>query len=685
MMMKSNFPEILAPAGSWEAVEAAVNSGADAIYLGQKNFSARASATNFGPEELLKAVSLCHRFGVKVYQAVNTVVFDSEISAVEKCVQTACEAGVDAFIVQDLGVAALLRKWTPEIPLHASTQMSITSLSGVLQVAELGFKRAVLARELTLTEIEKIAEFSPVELEVFVHGALCMSVSGQCTLSAMIGSRSANRGGCAQPCRLPFSVDGNGSADLSLKDLCALEQLDRLAAAGVSSFKIEGRMKRPEYVGAAVRAVYQKLRGNEPDLDVLRSVFSRGGFTDGYLENQRDRSMFGVRGKEDVAASQGVLGKLAAENRKVRQRVPLRMELTLEEERPSSLLVEDDRENRIEIKGQTVERALNVPTDEGRAKASLGKLGGTPYYLDEFSFLATGKPILSVSGLNALRREAVERLDSVRSARKEKVFLSGIPYPTGKYPKGGCCLRPRFSSFGQLSQAMAEKVDWFYLPLGEVLKHKEELVDYREKLILELPRVRYEESELIESLEQIARDGFLNAAVQNIGQFGLCRKFGMIPHGLFGLNLTNSIAAGAFADLGAVDLTASFEMKLNQVFHLHSPVPVGIMLYGFLPLMIFRNCPLKARKGCRNCKGRVLTDRLGNRFPVQCDGEMAELYNYLPLVLSDKKEDTRFADFGVLYFTGESASECEDIWALYQSGGAPKGKFTRGLSYRGIE
>ncbi len=684
-MASAEFPEILAPAGSFEAVAAAVNSGADAVYLGQKNFSARASAANFDAGELSRAVSLCHRCGAKVYQAVNTIVFDNEFTALRECVRTACDTGVDALIVQDLGVAALLRVWAPAMPLHASTQMSVTSLSGVLQAAKLGFKRAVLARELTLEEIGVIAKASPIELEVFVHGALCMSVSGQCTLSAMIGSRSANRGGCAQPCRLPFSVDGSGSADLSLKDLSALENLGALAELGVSSFKIEGRMKRPEYVGAAVRAVYRKLRGGEPDLQTLRSVFSRSGFTNGYLENRRDLAMFGSRTKEDAAAAQGVLKRLAAENKTVLQRVPLRMELVLSEGKPAVLSAEDDRGNRVEITGPAVERAENRPTDEARAKAALEKLGGTPYYLKAFSFRGEGTPILAASALNALRREAVSRLDELRSATEKRPFYEIASPLRGEFPKGGCKLRPRFSRFEQMTAFPMEETDFFYLPLEEALRNRAALHPIRERLILELPRVRYDERKLIRQIEDAAKAGFLRAGIQNIGQFGPAERFGLISHGMFGLNLVNSYAAAEAARLGAVDIIASFEMKLAQASRLRSPAPVGLMLYGRLPLMIFRNCPLKARRGCGGCNGRFLTDRLGNRFPVRCDGEMAELFNCVPLLLSDKQADTRFADFGLLYFTGETAEECAAVWESYKAGAKPFGSFTRGLSYRGVE
>ena len=277
--------EILAPAGSFDSVIAAVRSGADAVYLGEKSFSARSSAKNFDDEELKKATAYCHIHGVKVYVTINTIVFDDELEKLKKAIISAAEADVDALIVQNMGVARLAHELVPELALHASTQMSIHTASGVKALYEMGFKRVVLAREMSKKEIEKCCEI-PVELEIFVHGALCMCVSGQCYLSAMIGSRSGNRGACAQPCRLPFSVNNQkGGHALSLKDNSIVNYLGELQNMGVASAKIEGRMKRPEYVSAAVRAcVEQRDFGfiSDKTQEMLRGVFSRTGFTDAY-------------------------------------------------------------------------------------------------------------------------------------------------------------------------------------------------------------------------------------------------------------------------------------------------------------------------------------------------------------------------------------------------------------------
>ena len=259
--MREKRPEILAPAGSFDSLIAAVQCGADAVYLGGKGMNARRSAGNFDAEELRRAVEYCHLRDVKVYQTINIVMFQHETDEAIDTIRQAAEAGVDAVLTQDLAIARMVRECAPSLPIHASTQMSIHNIEGVRLCEELGFSRAVLARELTAGEIAAICAATPLEIEVFVHGALCMSVSGQCYLSSMIGGRSGNRGLCAQPCRLPFSADGGGEYALSLKDLSLADRIGELTRMGVASLKIEGRMKRPEYVAAAVTAVRRAREG----------------------------------------------------------------------------------------------------------------------------------------------------------------------------------------------------------------------------------------------------------------------------------------------------------------------------------------------------------------------------------------------------------------------------------------
>ncbi|MDE6658011.1 MAG: U32 family peptidase [Oscillospiraceae bacterium] len=321
-------PEILAPAGSMEALIAALRCGANAVYVGAKNYSARNHAVNFDLPELEEAGKLCHLYGAKLHLAVNTLVTDSELENFQIFIRQAVESGIDACIVQDLGVLKIIKSMIPDLPLHASTQMSIYTTEGALQAKELGCSRIVLARELSCEDLKTICQL-PVETEIFVHGALCMSVSGQCNFSAIVGGRSANRGQCAQACRLPWHTpEKNNLSALSLKDLSLVKHVELLKKIGVDSFKIEGRMKRPEYVACAVTALRMALNGEQPDMKLLQSVFSRSGFTDGYFTGKK-QAMFGYRRKEDVLASQQVFSSIQASYQKHRVRTKLDFNLKL--------------------------------------------------------------------------------------------------------------------------------------------------------------------------------------------------------------------------------------------------------------------------------------------------------------------------------------------------------------------
>lgn len=679
-------PEILAPAGSFEAAVAAVNSGADAIYLGQKRFSARANAQNFGDQQLEQIVRLCHDSGVKVYQAVNTVVFDREFSDLERCISTAARLGIDALIVQDLGVAAAIRQWAPGLRLHASTQMSIYSAEGAAFAKRMGFSRVVLARELSLEEIAEISRCVDIELEVFVHGALCMCVSGQCYLSAMLGSRSANRGGCAQPCRLPFSVSGANRCDLSLKDLSAISQLDQLEALGVSSFKIEGRMKRPEYVGAAVAAVRQRLSGELPDMERLRSVFSRDGFTDGYLTQKRDRLMFGVRTKSDVTAAQGVLRQIAAEYRHPYHRVPLKMQLELQAKLPAKLVAWDCDGHKAEATGPVPEPAQHVAIDRDRAWSFLSKLGQTPYYLANLDFHSDAPLSLSAAVLNELRRSVCEDIRQQRERPVSKPFQSKeLVFPQGKH-RNTPLLRARFSSFGQICWEYIGHLELLYLPMDEIRKHTAELDSVRDRVVVELPRIRFQEQKVPIQLKQLVDLGFRHLLVQTVADIELGQKLGMQLHGGFSLNVINSASAQVLEGQEVKDLILSPELRLKEAVRLKTKMPIGIISYGALPLMIFRNCPVKAQKGCSACaKQGSLTDRKGMVFPIVCNGQTAEMLNSRPIVLADRQEDLQGLDFALLYFTKESREKCAEEFERWMRQCPAAQQFTRGLYYRGIE
>ena len=436
--MNSNVPmEILAPAGNMDALTAAVYSGANAVYLGLKRFSARRTAGNFDADELRQAVSFCHGRGVKVYVAINTTAHPAEVEGLCDALADVCAAGADAVILQDLAVAALARRMAPDLPIHGSTQMSVHTLEGALELAELGFSRVILARELSLAEIEHIAKNCPIEVEVFVHGALCMSVSGQCYMSAFLGGRSGNRGGCAGPCRLPFAADGSGACHLSLKDLSAVGSLPALAAAGVVSAKIEGRLRGPEYVAAAVNACRQSLAGQAYDERVLQNVFSRSGFTNGYIEGKINGTMFGVRTAEDSAASKAVMPALRELYRREMPRVPVRFTLYCEEE--GCKLTAADGEGNTAI-AYTQNAPQKAEKDQRSAiERALGKTGGTPFYLE--SLTIEGEPgYLPGSEWNEVRRAALESLLKKRSAIKPWAF-NRLPLPSGAGSSTGSSCR----------------------------------------------------------------------------------------------------------------------------------------------------------------------------------------------------------------------------------------------------
>ena len=402
--------EILAPCGSMESLVAAVRCDADAVYLGTKNFNARKNADNFDFDSLKEAVRYCHERNVKVYVTVNTLVSDSEMKSAYDTVESSLKAGADAFIVQDIGLAKMIKECFPEARLHASTQCSVNTPDGFKALENLGFSRAVLPREMTLDEIKEIRKSTDMELEIFVHGALCMCVSGQCYLSSVLGGRSGNRGLCAQPCRLSFSADNSGSFDLSLKDLSLVSHIKEIEGAGVVSLKIEGRMKRPEYVAAAVTACRKAINGeySQTDEKLLKDIFSRSGFTDGYFTGER-KNMFGTRQKEDVLASSDVLSDLSRLYEKEKQNVPLDMRFICKKGEPASLKVTDGKKT-VTVTSSVPEEALNKPMTDESVRQRFSKLGGTPYFLKNFVSELDGGLILPAAALNEMRRNAVEKL-----------------------------------------------------------------------------------------------------------------------------------------------------------------------------------------------------------------------------------------------------------------------------------
>lgn len=700
MDIKQKFlPEVLAPCGGTEALTAALRCGADAVYLGGAGFSARQNAANFSPEELRAAVFEAHKRGVKVYQAVNTVVFDDELPRLGETVRFACEIGVDALIVQDWAAAEIVRACCPEMPLHASTQMTIFSENGVLFVKEQGFVRAVLARELPVDRIKQLSN-QGIETEVFLHGALCMCVSGQCYMSAMIGSRSANRGLCAQACRLPFSAcqnpqgaktpSGNGAAALSLKDLSALSHLEKLGEAGVRALKIEGRMKRPEYVAAAVTAVRQSLSGETPDTESLRAVFSRSGFTDGYLTGKIGGEMFGARRKEDVLSAQEVLPRLRELYRKEHKCAKIRFSVKISADGQTAMSASDGARE-VEITAQA-QPARTRPADKAYVLRFFEKLGDTIYEWDGLVFENAGSYTFSAAELNSARRRLCELLDHARAegATVQKSFdpaafrtLADVAVrknTRNNIPYFRIELRDGKAAEGL---PLTDK-DILVLPLGAECPAR--LAD---RLMAALPRFYLDEAVLVRNMEAAARAGTTRFLVTNLAQIRICKAHGWAFHTDFGMNVTNSVSLNKMGELGADSVTVSPEITAAQFAKLGTDVARGMVAYGRLAVMLTANCPVKVQMDCSVCKGTCgLGDRTGRFFPVRCWREYGytEIYNAEPIVLADRLGEFPTADFFALKFTTETPEEMMRILADYRRRQKPDiAKYTRGLYYRGVE
>lgn len=673
-------PEILAPSGGKEQLQAAVRCGADAVYLGAGDFNARRNAENFSEDELFSAVEYCHAYGVKVYVTLNTLIFDKERASLYKTIEAVAKSGADAVIVQDFAVAAAVKKICPTLTLHASTQMAVHNLSGALLLESLGFKRVVLARELSFEEIKEITNNTKLEIEIFVHGAHCMSSSGNCYISAMFGERSGNRGKCAQVCRLNFKSREREYA-LSLKDMSYLDSLKALSDIGVTSFKIEGRMKRPEYVAAAVTSAKKALSGKSYSKETLQSVFSRSGFTDGYLRGKINADMFGYRKKDDVTAATPVLKQLEALYKDEAARFPLKCELTLKTDEPALLKV-SSRGFSASSSGDIPQAPQKSPLTKELAEKSLRKLGGTPYYFESLDYLNTQGLTLPLSAVNALRRDAVTALTSLVTELHREV-IKAVPEEISAHVPPLHKMRARFNSLSQYSEDF-DKCEYVSFPIDEIIKSPESLKKIKTRVIAELPELLYtfEEECLKAKLDTLKALGVADVAVGNIGALKLSRDKGFTLHGTTLLNITNTDSLSEYSALGLSSATVSFEMNKDAISALGGNIERGYISYGYLPLMHLRACPQKGKNGCGACTGvSAITDRKGISFTLLCHSKKySVLLNSVPLYVGDKE---RFnTDFEVLYFTVESADECKSILNTALKKAPLKGAKTSGIYFR---
>ena len=683
--------EILAPVGSEEMLHAAVFSGADAVYLGFSGFNARTGAGNFDADSLKEAVRFCHARGVKVHVALNTTVYGGELASLCDAIRAVAASGADAVICQDLAVATLIGKIAPQLPRHGSTQMSVHTLQGALELKELGFTRVVLARELSLPEVEQITRHCGIETECFVHGALCMCVSGQCYLSAFLGGRSGNRGSCAGPCRLPFEANALPEGKpgrlhhLSLKDNSVIDKLDQLQAIGVASAKIEGRLRTPEYVAAAVSACLAGREGRAYDRDLLKNAFSRSGFTSGYLDGKIDGTMFGVRSEADAELTKKTLPALRELYRRERSRVPVRMKLEIEEGGEKLTVTDADGNKAFAYGDFEPQPARADPTES--LKRSLAKTGGTPFAAENIEVeMDEGPWFVPGSTVNELRREALDALLKKREVLRpwpvQDVELEPLPQRTLPLHR---TLRARFERWDQVPEQALSGVEYLILPIAQADRVPRE---WRGKTLLELPRVMFGklEEDTARRVAATQDAGFAGYEVSNIAHLRLCR--GLPMSGGFGLNVTNQVAAQFYADNGLGSVLILPETKDSDIStiaptHAGKPVPTGVLVYGHMPLMVTRACPLQNIHDCAHCdKTGVLTDRKAKKFPVRCGMGVRTIYNPVPIYMGDKP-GALTVDYGVAYFTLESREEAAAILDNLRVHAPFEGDFTRGLYFKG--
>ena len=685
--------EILAPVGNEEMLRAAVFSGADAVYLGFSGFNARTSANNFNADTLKDAVAFCHARGVAVHVALNTTVYGGELPALEQAIRAVAASGADAVICQDLAVATLIGKIAPQLPRHGSTQMSVHSLQGALELKELGFTRVVLARELSMPEVEHITKHCGIETECFVHGALCMCVSGQCYMSAFLGGRSGNRGSCAGPCRLPFEANALPEGKpgrlhhLSLKDNSVIDKLDKLQALGVASAKIEGRLRTPEYVAAAVSACLAGREGRAYDRDLLKNAFSRSGFTSGYLDGKIDGTMFGVRSEADAEQTKKTLPMLRELYRRERSRVPVKMKLEIEEGGEKLTVTDADGSKAFAYGDAEPQPARTDPTES--LHRSLAKTGGTPFAVEDQDIAVEmdgGPWFIPGSAVNELRREALDALLKKREVLRPwpttEEHVPALPLRTLPPHR---TLRARFESWEQVPERALDGIEYLILPIAQADRVPRE---WRAKTLLELPRVMFGrlEEDTARRIAATQDAGFAGYEVSNIAHLRLCR--GLPMSGSFGLNITNQLAAQFYADNGLGSMLILPEVKDSDIStiaptHNGRPVPTGVLVYGHMPLMITRACPLQNIHDCAHCdKTGELTDRKAKKFPVRCGLGVRTIYNPVPIYMGDKP-GALTVDYGVAYFTLENREEAAKILEMIRTHAPFEGDFTRGLYFKG--
>ena len=675
--------EILAPVGNYEALCAAVRSGADAVYFGMKDFSARRNAENFSEEEMVSGIKYCKRRGVKTYLTLNIAIKQNELASAFEVAKKAYFSGIDGFIVSDLGIAKMIRETMPDVQLHASTQMTVNSPSALPILKELGFCRVVPAREMSKAELNlfcKKAKEAGIEVEAFVHGALCMCLSGQCLMSSVLGGRSGNRGLCAGPCRLPFMVPGGTGYDLSLKDLSLVKYINEMINMGIYSFKIEGRMKRPEYIAAAVTACRNAAENgflSDEATEILENVFSRSGFTDGYYTGKLGKEMFGVRKNSDIQKSKQIYNSIHNLYRNEFPRIPLSVTAEIRENSPIKISFFYCDKTVCESGGIPIAATKKATREEDVIKL-ISKLGGTPFFIEKIDITIDDGLFVSAGEINEIRRKCCERLEGLLEKTPDRRFFEKSFKNDLKKIFKQKKIYAEFLNPNQIPDCAAD-LDLIILPLEKFAVNK----DFKAEYAVKLPKFTDSEENLIKELEKLKKIGVKKAVCGTLPALAVALKCKMEVMGDIGLNVLNTISAEVLKDLGVKEITVSAEADIKTVKDIKTDIKTGIFAYGRLPLMCMKNCPLKNGKGCKDCKKTgVITDRLNTSFPVICRAGYSELYNSKPIYTADRQDEFPATDYMVLSFTTETRDECEKIIKCYNNGDEPIDEYTRGLYFR---
>lgn len=636
----TRLPELLAPAGSPEALDAAIAAGADAVYFGGGAFNARMNAKNFVGDALADAIKKCRLYGVKTNITLNTLVHGREMQDVLDYVDTLYTLGADALIVADLGAASLIKRHFPDLELHASTQAAGHNTAAARALHALGFSRMVAARELSREDLATLCENSPIETEMFIHGAICVSQSGGCLASSLIGGRSGNRGECAQPCRLPYKSCKKNCREgyaLSLKDMCLAEHIPEILELGAASLKIEGRMKSPDYV-YGVTSIYRRLlderrSATADELLELRALFSRSGFTDGYFKGSLGREMLGVRTDADKADTSDKTAKSVDYSALLKdRRLPIDISAKIEAGKPSELTA-SARGRTVTVLGAVPEAATNCPLSNEAVRKNLTKLGNTPFTLGKFNLRLDDGLIMPVSALNALRREAVEKLIAQIAAPRASARPITLDAPAARNTENA--VSARFTAYERIPEGI-DKCEIVYLPLEKFRAGMQNKVNG----VIIPPVVFDSQTDAVRDMLKIASDsGVRHALVSNLGHIELARDAGLRLHGDLRLNVFNGYTADVLFDLDFEDVIASPELTLPQLRDLGMP-PV---IYGKVPLMTFEKCVIRDLYSCEECEGREflpLRDRRGVEFPLTRTFDHRNImYNSVPVFMADKQDE----------------------------------------------